>query len=114
MEKLFTTRRKAIFRGIKFIAAVALLPIASRTRAADLACVEADSESLRQSLTYTDPTPDPEKACTACGFFTPSGKGSCGPCMIMGGPVSGTAHCESWSKRSVAPDALPSQNGKKT
>lgn len=95
-----TTRREAILRGIRFVSAVSLLPVAARTQAADFACVQIDSEPLRESLGYADPSPDPTKPCSACGFFTPNGNDSCGDCMIMIGPVNGTAHCESWSEPS--------------
>jgi hypothetical protein len=51
-------------------------------------------------MSYVDPAPDPAQQCGACGFFSAEEKQSCGECQIMSGPVSRTAHCESWSAKS--------------
>lgn len=99
MEKL--PRRAVIRRGLQVISAFSLLPlVAGRAKAAE-SCVEVSSESLRNSLNYSDPAPNPETPCKGCGFFTADGeKPSCGHCVIMSGPVSATAWCESWSAKS--------------
>ena len=98
MEK--PTRREVLLRGVSFVSAVSLLPLAGRAQSAEPACVRVDSEPLRESLSYADPSPDPAISCRNCGFFTAKGAAGCGDCMIMSGPVNATAHCESWSKRS--------------
>jgi hypothetical protein len=95
MEK--PTRREILLRGIKIVSAVALLPVAGRVHAAEPACVEIESEPLRESLGYADPSPNPRETCSNCGFFRPNGNASCGDCDIMSGPTNGTAWCESWS-----------------
>lgn len=97
MEK--PTRREVLLRGLKFVSAAALLPVAARVHAGEPACVEIESESLRQSLSYADPSPYPDKNCNGCGFFKPNGDASCGHCDIMSGPTNGPAWCESWSER---------------
>jgi hypothetical protein len=93
-----STRRDVILRGIKFVSAVPLLPLVARGQNAGLACVRIDSEPLRESLNYADPSPHPGMSCSGCGFFQPHGDASCGNCMIMTGPTNGTAYCESWSE----------------
>jgi len=95
-----TTRRDIIACGIKLVAVAPLLPVAGRVHAAEPACVMVDSEPLRESLSYMDPSPDPARPCRDCGFFKPEGNAGCGYCDIMTGPVNGTANCESWSERS--------------
>ena len=98
MEK--PTRREVLLRGVSFVSAVSLLPLAGRAQSAEPACVLVDSEPLRESLSYADPAPDPAKSCLVCGFFTAKGGAGCGACMIMIGPVNVSASCESWRNRS--------------
>jgi hypothetical protein len=95
-----TTRREAVLHCIRMVSAACLLPAAMRVRAAEHACVEPGSASLRESLSYVDPAADAAQQCGTCGFFAAEEKQSCGQCMIMSGPVSRTAHCESWSAKS--------------
>ena len=91
-------RRRLLLGGLQVASTMSLLAIVTRSVAAELACVSPSSESLRESLNYTDPSPDKAKQCADCGFY--AGKKSCGECQIMSGPVSGSAHCDSWSTRS--------------
>jgi len=93
------TRREVLLRGASFVTAVSLLTLATRTTAAESACVQIDSQPLREALSYADPSPDAAQTCRNCSFFTVKAGSSCGPCVIMSGPVNATAHCESWSKR---------------
>jgi hypothetical protein len=74
-----------------------LLRSAARAQA-QTSCVDPSSESLRESLNYHDPSSNPDEPCKGCGFFSVS-EASCGYCMIMTGPVSSTAHCDSWSSK---------------
>ena len=68
MRKL--TRRDATRRVVQLVSAFAVLPlIGARARATE-SCVDADGESLRESMLYTDPAPNPEQSCQACAFFT--------------------------------------------
>lgn len=92
-------RRDVILRGVQLASAFALLPLAAvRAKAAE-SCVDPSSESLRESMHYADPAPNPAEACSACGFFTAEGKSACGNCVIMSGPVSAHGHCDSWSAK---------------
>lgn len=95
MQKL--QRRELLLNAIGAASALPLLAMGKRVRAAELACVEPASESLRNSLSYTDPGPNPAQRCGSCGFF--EGKAACGHCQIMSGPVSATGHCESWAAK---------------
>jgi hypothetical protein len=88
-------RREVILRGVQAVSVFTLLPLT--TRAAEQ-CVDASSESLRESLHYQDPGPDQARHCKDCGFFAME-QAPCGPCQIMTGPVSANAHCDSWSER---------------
>jgi hypothetical protein len=96
-----TTRREAVIHCIRMVSAACLLPTALRAGAAEHACVDPGAASLRESLRYVDPAPDAAQQCGACGFFTAEASQSCGQCTIMSGPVSRTAHCESWSAKNA-------------
>ena len=61
-------------------------------------CVQPESEALRASVNYVNPSADPAVACTHCAFFTAdSAGGACGSCQILSGPVDATGHCDSFS-----------------
>jgi hypothetical protein len=93
-------RRVILRRALQITAAFAVAPrMIPRATAAD-SCVDPASESLRNSLHYDRPTPNPAQPCSACGFFTRDGsKPACGNCMIMSGPVDENGHCDSWAAR---------------
>lgn len=91
-------RREMLLSAIGAISTLPLLVISKGVRAANMACVEPASESLRDSLSYMDPGPDSAQRCGGCDFFDNSG--TCGHCQIMSGPVSATGHCDSWAAKS--------------
>jgi uncharacterized paraquat-inducible protein A len=101
-------RRKFLLRGVQLPAALVVISSSAltwtKTNAA--ACVDADElsdsvQSMRESLEYTDAASDPKHVCNGCSFFKPANaKASCGPCEVLGGPVSASGHCVSWTKRS--------------
>ena len=71
-------------------------------RAQDGTCVSPDDLSpteraQRDSLHYTNPSPDQASTCSACAFFSDPDSG-CGKCQILGGVVAKGAHCDSWTK----------------
>jgi hypothetical protein len=87
--------RRQLLLSVPFGAAGFALPDLARAAGA---CVQPDSESLRASLNYLNPSADAAAACAHCAFFTaaPAG-GACGECKILGGPVDSTGHCDSFS-----------------
>lgn len=92
-------RRSFLRRTLAGLGGAAALAATTRAPAAELACVESDSEPLRGSLNYADPAPDAAKACRGCGYFRGEPKSACARCDIMSGPVSATGHCDSWVAR---------------
>ena len=62
------------------------------------------SASVRESLRYTDVTPNPEQYCRNCRFYTVPARESdpCGTCQVIPGvsgqgPVSPGGYCTSWA-----------------
>lgn len=107
-------RRDVLRCGVQVVSAVAVMPLVSAcakasqysgtapaagTVADSDTCVDPSGESLRASLEYTDPSPDADRPCRACAFFSADEDSSCGHCMIMSGSVSATAWCDSWSPK---------------
>lgn len=91
-------RRVLLRRVLQIGVTMAGIPIALKAVAAD-SCVSPDSDGLRTSLHYANPSPKKDELCKGCGFFAADGaKPACGNCQIMSGPVDATGHCDSWAK----------------
>jgi hypothetical protein len=92
------SRRRALRTLLQSAAVLFVGPAASR--AAAESCVDADSESLRTSLNYANPSADPAKACGGCAFFTrDESLPACGQCTIMSSHVDAGGVCDSWAAR---------------
>lgn len=100
------SRRKLLERGLQLPLGGLLLAAtatATAAHAADKVCVDMEhldsgAKSIRESLNYTNKSPDAAKTCAGCGFFEAKGDG-CGNCMIFTGPAAATGHCDSWSAK---------------
>ena len=93
----------------RFVALLGLAPIAALLTSRDAfaqgkACSTPDAlslseRSMRRSVEFVDPAPDPAKHCGSCAFFIEAQNG-CGKCQIMsGGWVPASAHCASFAPR---------------
>lgn len=106
MTDMNFSRRKLLERSLQIPLGGLLLAAAATSvaQAADKVCVDMEhldsgAKSIRESLNYTNKSPDAAKTCAACGFFEAKGDG-CGNCMIFTGPAAATGHCDSWSAKS--------------
>jgi hypothetical protein len=95
MSASFLHRRDVLQR-----AAIAFGFSATVSRALAASCVDPDGSdsSLRQSLHYTESSPNPSQKCALCGFFSEP-QGNCGKCQIFGGPANANGRCDSWSAK---------------
>lgn len=91
------SRRGVLAGAARLAPAIGLASLAARTAVA-AACADPD-DSLRSSLHYTEASPDAQKTCSACAFFTPD-SGGCGACKIFSGPANPKGRCDSWSAKS--------------
>lgn len=91
----------------RIAAALALAPlglagmaIAARAQACyDPATLAFSLRSRRRTLGFVEVSPNPEKTCKGCEFFTATA-GTCGTCKLMtGGPVTAGSFCNSWAAR---------------
>lgn len=101
------SRRSFVLRGLGLpVAGSAMLTLAAcggeQTGSGDLVCVDMDAltsaeKSVRRSLNYTESSPNLERSCSGCDFFSP-GPGGCGSCTLFsGGAVNPDGRCDSWS-----------------
>jgi hypothetical protein len=51
---------------------------------------------IRNSLAYTDLSPQPEKACEKCLHFLPGPQNACGTCRMLKGPIHPKGTCKSF------------------
>ena len=78
-------------------AGLLVAPVAS---AVETACADPDDENgLHESLHYSENSPDPDRKCGGCAFFTRDDQGQCGHCTIMNGRTNVNGHCDSWGPK---------------
>lgn len=97
------TRRN--FLAAAGVATLGLMSGAARAQTStpcfDPAALPLSQKNQRRSLSYTSPSPDQNRRCGLCAFFTAGEGGQCGACQILsGGPVEAGAVCTSFAARS--------------
>ena len=104
MIRRHLSRRRLLQRGVGLLLGLPLMfriPRAAAdagTPCADPAKMDGTQRSARDSLHYSESSPDPAKTCSACSFFQP-GAAPCGSCMIFNGPANSKGHCDSWNSK---------------
>jgi hypothetical protein len=72
------------------------------TKGGDLSCndtegLEPAQIKVRESLKYTDDSPEAGKTCDNCKLYTqPETAGSCGGCTTVPGPIHPKGWCSAW------------------
>lgn len=105
--KKMTSRRDFLKKCVQVPlggAAVLALSACGKEEKAAMVCANenamtASEKSLRQTLKYTETSPDPAKTCKDCAFFKPTtGPAGCGACdMFSGKQANADGWCVSWS-----------------
>jgi hypothetical protein len=104
MTRRFLSRRKLLQRSVALpLGLFAMFRISGAAADAGMLCadpvkMDATQRSARDSLHYSENSPDPAKTCAACSFFQP-GAAACGSCMIFNGPANAKGHCDSWNSK---------------
>jgi hypothetical protein len=66
----------------------------------DAGQLTAAQTAQRASFHYADTSPDPQKTCSGCAFFTPPESGTgCGQCQVLLAPANPGGHCDSWAAK---------------
>lgn len=72
----------------------------SQAKCDDVSGLKPDEIKHRQSLKYTDKSPEAGKNCKNCALFVaPKGNAPCGGCTLVKGPISPNGWCTSWVKK---------------
>jgi hypothetical protein len=106
VHKQKLSRRSVLKRSVELPLGLLLVSAGMSTLAAaevggicaDPSKMDAGQKSTRESLHYTEGSPDAAKTCSECGFFQPTADG-CGTCMIFSGPANSRGHCDSWAPK---------------
>jgi hypothetical protein len=59
----------------------------------------AEDLKLRETLHYTDHSPDPEKLCNGCQQYLANTDADCGSCKLMHGPIHPAGTCAAFAAR---------------
>lgn len=62
--------------------------------------LSAEDRKLRETLHYTEHSPDPEKLCNACQQYLANTDADCGSCKLLKGPIHPAGSCAAFSARS--------------
>ena len=54
--------------------------------------LSAEDKKVRDTLQYTDRSPDPQKVCNRCQQYLPS-DADCGGCKLLKGPIHPDGYC---------------------
>jgi hypothetical protein len=96
--------RRQILKGF---GQLSFLALASSVDAGELpakSCSDPDNlsnseQALRKSLDYAEAATNVGQTCAGCSFFALEGRGPCGTCQILNGPVNLNGHCTSWKSK---------------
>ena len=58
-----------------------------------------EDAKLRETLKYTDHSPDPQKLCNGCQQYMPNTDADCGGCKLMKGLIHPAGYCAAFSAR---------------
>ncbi|HEX7855148.1 MAG TPA: high-potential iron-sulfur protein [Sphingobium sp.] len=92
-------------RGLLGLTAIVAGTVLAGAASAEEGCpgllgLSASQVSMRKSLGFKAPSPDANKRCGLCTFFTAASSADCGKCALLsGGAVPATGVCDSWAKK---------------
>ena len=61
--------------------------------------LSADDKKLRDTLKYTDQSPDPTKLCNGCQQYVHHPDGECGGCKLFKGPIHPAGYCVAFAAK---------------
>jgi hypothetical protein len=74
-------------------------PAGAKSKCVDLEALPGNEAGMRRSLNFKLESPDSQRHCSLCAFFTATA-GGCGTCQILtGGAVSADSVCDSFAAK---------------
>lgn len=98
------TEREARFDRRHLLTSSALLGVGvlsacKRSETCPPAQLSADDAKLRDTMHYTDHSPDPAKLCNGCQQYLPNTDADCGGCKLLKGPIHPAGYCVAFSAK---------------
>jgi hypothetical protein len=92
-------RRSLLWCGAA-LGAGALSPACKRKETCAPSPLTAEDAKLRETLHYTDRSPDPDKLCNGCQQYLPNTDADCGGCKLLKGLIHPAGYCAAFSAKS--------------
>jgi hypothetical protein len=92
--------RRRLLAGSALFGASALCGCKAKTVTCPPAQLSPDDLKLRDTLKYTDHSPDPAKLCNGCQQYVHNPEGDCGGCKLFKGPVHPAGYCVAFAAKS--------------
>jgi hypothetical protein len=89
-------RRRLLLSSAAFGAAV-LASACKRSETCPPSALSPEDLKLRETLHYTDHSPDPQKLCNGCQQYLPNTSADCGGCKLMKGLIHPAGYCAAFS-----------------
>jgi High potential iron-sulfur protein len=77
--------------------ASALAPACKRSETCPPSQLTAEDTKLRETLHYTDRSPNPDKLCNGCQQYLPNTDADCGGCKVIKGLIHPAGYCAAFS-----------------
>ncbi len=78
----------------------ALAPGCKRSETCPPSPLTPEDTKLRETLHYTDRSPNPDKLCNGCQQYLPNTDADCGGCKLMKGLIHPAGYCAAFSAKS--------------
>ena len=85
--------RRHVLTGSALLGASALCGCKAKTLTCPPAQLSEDDKKLRETLKYTEQSPDPAKLCNGCQQYVYDPEGGCGGCKLFKGLVNPAGSC---------------------
>lgn len=82
------------------LGAGALAPACKGRETCPPAKLAAEDSKLRETLHYTDRSPNPDKLCSGCQQYLPNTDADCGGCKLLKGLIHPAGYCAAFSVKS--------------
>ena len=89
--------RRRFLLGSAGLSAAVLANACKRSVTCPPSPLSPDEAKLRETLHYTDHSPDPRRLCSGCQQYEPSSSADCGGCRLMKGLIHPAGYCVAFS-----------------
>lgn len=91
--------RRRLLLGSALLGATFVAAGCKRSETCPPSQLSPEDAKLRETLHYTDHSPDPQKLCNGCQQYLPNTDADCGGCKLMKGLIHPAGSCAAFSAR---------------